>query len=84
MNEDLDEDGWLELLREVSPDGANSSRWKAKSELEKDLGVDSLSLMELVVSMEDAVGSEAGASDIHGLRTVGDVQGLWSRLGTKQ
>ncbi len=75
---------WLDLLKEVSPDRANSKEWRLDCELEKDLGIDSLSLMELVIAIEDVAGVEAAASDIRGLRTVDDVRELWIRISGDQ
>lgn len=64
----------LEKLAELIKEQLNyDGEVKAESNFKDDLGVDSLDLFELVMSMEEEFGVEIPSEDLEKIATVGDV-----------
>ena len=65
----------LEKIREILKEqlNLNPEDVTESSSFKEDLGVDSLDLFELLMSLEEEYGFEIPAEDMEGLETVGDV-----------
>lgn len=65
----------LEKVKEIVAQslGAEADTITAESSFQKDLGADSLDLMDMVMALEDEYGVEIPTDDLGQLVTVGDV-----------
>lgn len=65
----------LERVKEIIEEklGLDGVEIKAETSFKEDLGVDSLDLFELVMSLEDEFGTEIPSEDLEQLTTVGAV-----------
>lgn len=65
----------LEKVKEIVAEslGVEAEKITAESSFQKDLGADSLDLMDMVMALEDEYGVEIPTDDLGQLVTVGDV-----------
>jgi acyl carrier protein len=52
--------------------GSPAARLSPESTFADDLGIDSLTMMEIVVAVEDQFGVRVNDDDVEGLRSIGD------------
>ncbi len=53
---------------------------KPESEVVKDLGADSLDVVELLMALEDEYGITLPEGDVEGIKTVGDIVAMMEKL----
>ena len=60
--------------------GISADSIRPEQEVVKDLGADSLDVVELMMSLEDEYGITLSESDVEGIKTVQDIVDLMTRL----
>ncbi len=65
----------LEKIKNILADqlGANAEDLTAETNMAKDLGADSLDVVELLMSIEDEFGVEIPDEEIENIRTIGEL-----------
>ena len=60
--------------------GISADSIRPEQEVVKDLGADSLDVVELMMALEDEYGITLSESDVEGIKTVQDIVNLMTRL----
>lgn len=61
-------------IHEIIKKHTTEKNFDSDSDLQMDLGLDSLNIVNLAVELEDAFGVKINISDVYNLLTVGDIE----------